>query len=305
LPQMPANIRVSAQFPFPAGVAGGAPIVITKANGIWTISLNIAALGIQNPPSSANFPTDYLLVYDSLAKTFLQTPLSALAKIAGTAFQVNTQIFTLNGSYVPTPGMLYADAQCVGGGAGGGGTPTTGAGQNSAGGGGGSGGYARGVFSASIVGASKSVVIGGGGSGGVGLAGNNAGNTTFGGTFLVAGGGLGGPAGIGGSTSSISGGASGGASSTSNTTGDGVAVLGQSGWDGWSFATLSQGGGGGSSVLGAGGTTAMTGPGSVIGGVGAAGPGGGGSGAAAGASQGVGTGGSGASGTCIITEYIL
>lgn len=75
--QMPANVRISAQFPFPATVQGAAPITLVKVNGVWTISLNIAGLADQTPPA-ANYPTDFLLVYDAVAKTFFQMPLGGI-----------------------------------------------------------------------------------------------------------------------------------------------------------------------------------------------------------------------------------
>ena len=37
----PRNIRISSPIPFPALVVGGAPITVTKVNGIWTIALNM------------------------------------------------------------------------------------------------------------------------------------------------------------------------------------------------------------------------------------------------------------------------
>lgn len=74
---MPANVRVSAQFPFPATVQGAAPITLKKLNGVWTIGLNVAGLGIATPPP-ANYPTDYFLVYDSIAKTYFQMPMTAV-----------------------------------------------------------------------------------------------------------------------------------------------------------------------------------------------------------------------------------
>lgn len=75
--QQPANVRVSALFPFPAGVAGSAPITITKTNGIWTVSLNVGGLAVQTPPP-ANYPTDFLTVWDSVAKVWVAAPLSAI-----------------------------------------------------------------------------------------------------------------------------------------------------------------------------------------------------------------------------------
>lgn len=80
--QMPANIRISAQFPFPATVQGAAPIVITKLNGIWTVSLNVANLAQQVPPP-ANYATDFLVVFDAVANSFFKVPLSGAGSIIG------------------------------------------------------------------------------------------------------------------------------------------------------------------------------------------------------------------------------
>jgi hypothetical protein len=72
---MPANVRISAQFPFPSGVAGTTPIAITKANGIWSVALPLDALATQNP-SGGSLTTDYVLVWDSLTGTYFKMPVS-------------------------------------------------------------------------------------------------------------------------------------------------------------------------------------------------------------------------------------
>lgn len=82
--QSPANVRVTALFPFPASVSGAAPIVITKQNGIWTVSFSFAGLGAAVPPIG-NYPTDFLLVYDSVAQTYFKMPLTAIGSIVGGA----------------------------------------------------------------------------------------------------------------------------------------------------------------------------------------------------------------------------
>ncbi len=76
-PTLPANIRINIAAPFPALVKGSAPVTISKSNGIWTIGLSTALLGQQNPPLP-NYPTDFLLVYDSIAKTQFFVSLSQL-----------------------------------------------------------------------------------------------------------------------------------------------------------------------------------------------------------------------------------
>jgi hypothetical protein len=74
---LPANVRVNVAAPFPAIVKGSGAISIAKANGIWTIGIGFSQLATQFPPS-ANYPTDYLLVWDSIAQTFFTVPLSGL-----------------------------------------------------------------------------------------------------------------------------------------------------------------------------------------------------------------------------------
>lgn len=71
---LPPNIRVNVGAPFPARVQGSGPIVITKSNGVWTFTFSVAALVAQTPPP-ANYPTDFLIVYDSVAKTSFKMPL--------------------------------------------------------------------------------------------------------------------------------------------------------------------------------------------------------------------------------------
>lgn len=81
----PVNIRVMAQIPFPALVRGNAPIVLSKANGIWTISLDVADL-IQHIPAGADFATEYLVVYDSVQQTFFKVLLGSVG-LAGNRAQ--------------------------------------------------------------------------------------------------------------------------------------------------------------------------------------------------------------------------
>lgn len=96
--QMPANVRISAQFPFPATVQGAAPITLTKLNGVWTVGLNVAGLGVQVPPAG-NYPTDYLIVYDAVANTIFRMALSALSFAASAI------------SFTPTGGISSINVQ--------------------------------------------------------------------------------------------------------------------------------------------------------------------------------------------------
>jgi hypothetical protein len=74
---LPANIRINTSVPFPALVFGTGPITVTKTNGIWTLGYSILAFGTQIPPS-INYPTDYLLGYDSTSNAYFKISISSL-----------------------------------------------------------------------------------------------------------------------------------------------------------------------------------------------------------------------------------
>lgn len=81
----PASLRFNVNVPFPALVQGSGPVTIAKQSGIWTIGFQIANLATQIPPV-ANYPTDYLLVYDAVAQTFFKISMASLG-IGGARLQ--------------------------------------------------------------------------------------------------------------------------------------------------------------------------------------------------------------------------
>ena len=81
----PVNIRVATLLPFPSLVQGAAPIVATKANGIFTISLDVADL-TTHVPSVADLAQEYWIVYDSVRLTYFKVALSSIG-VAGALFQ--------------------------------------------------------------------------------------------------------------------------------------------------------------------------------------------------------------------------
>jgi len=106
------SIRVNVGAPFPALVKGDAGIAIRRKNGIWTIELGYMTVGLQNPPSASRYNTDYVLIYDSLAATYVRVPLSAVAGAARSQRAVNVtpveisstdQVLNLN---LTTPGTI-------------------------------------------------------------------------------------------------------------------------------------------------------------------------------------------------------
>lgn len=105
--------------------------------------------------------------------------------------QVNVQVLTSSGTYVPSANMLYCIVELVGGGGGGGGSignSTSGA----AGSGGGGGGYSRKLLSSASIGASQIVSIGAGGTAGTPNNSGSVGGTTLFGSIFSATGGSGG-----------------------------------------------------------------------------------------------------------------
>jgi hypothetical protein len=108
------------------------------------------------------------------------------ANSGGSSTAPNVRIFTGPTTYTPTPGMVYAQVEGVGGGGGGG------VANGSLAGGGGSGGYFWSIFTLAAIGASQVISIGSGGTGGsYGGTGGVGGTTSFG-TLCTAFGGLGG-----------------------------------------------------------------------------------------------------------------
>ncbi|MCS3725512.1 hypothetical protein [Bradyrhizobium betae] len=94
---LPANIRVATSVPFPSQVKGRGAVAIAKANGVWTVSLNFAALlpAVQFVPSPA---TTYVLAWDSVADAFY---LVQLAQVAGNKV---VRVLAAAGPYAAQPG---------------------------------------------------------------------------------------------------------------------------------------------------------------------------------------------------------
>lgn len=115
------------------------------------------------------------------------------------ALVVNIQWIKVSGLYQPSPGLQYAQVECIGGGGGGGvaqgncvqASPST-PGWVCGGGGGSGGTYVRSVFPASLLVGGVQVTIGAGGAGGSdvhqGTFGGQGGTTTFGALMIAAGG---------------------------------------------------------------------------------------------------------------------
>src|SRR5262249_8573412 len=72
---LPANLRINVAANFPALATGSGPITLGKINGIWTVGANGDLVASANPGVVA---TDFVLVWDSVAKAWRKISLSNL-----------------------------------------------------------------------------------------------------------------------------------------------------------------------------------------------------------------------------------
>jgi hypothetical protein len=79
---MVEDTRVNVPVPFPTLVQSSGPVIVSKKNGIWSIGLSVAGIPPQTPPPGS-LATDYVLVWDSVAQTWITVPLSALGGSGG------------------------------------------------------------------------------------------------------------------------------------------------------------------------------------------------------------------------------
>ena len=261
---------------------------------------NVIRIGAQGT-GTAQQSTCYIAgiegVTTTVANRVMMTINSSSGQVGTSAFSVNVQTFTANGTYTPTTGMVECLVEISAGGGGGGGAASTSGTSNSLGGGGGAGEYAKGVFSAATIGSSQTVTIGAGGTANSGTAGGSGGTTSLG-ALITALGGAGGTTSTSAPAPTIIAGALGGTGGT----GGSFRSAGAPGSLGLSAITLSYySGQGGSSIYGAGGLAVIT---SAAGNAGL-GHGAGGSGACNEGSQSARSGGAGSGGIMIITEYII
>jgi hypothetical protein len=74
----PVNLRIFTPIPFPPLVVGGAPVKVTKANGIWTVALDVQSLALGIPGVS-----DLLIVYNPTRQTYFKATLSSFVISGG------------------------------------------------------------------------------------------------------------------------------------------------------------------------------------------------------------------------------
>lgn len=264
---------------------------VVAGGGTGAASFNI------NGPVISNTTTTGALAAVALAsqKFLVGTSGAPIAK----ALSIVRQVFTSDGTYTPTSGMVYCDIICVGGGGGGGGTASAAVSIWSAGGGGGGGGTSYITSSAATIGASQTVTIGAAGA--AGSSGNNAGGNggdTSVGTICIGKGGTGGPGSAGTAGAGITGGAGGVAGTGS------FSVPGQQGGNSYCGGAYPVQGEGGASLYGFGGRSATT-SGTTAAGNAGQNYGGAGSGGISFSGTGATAGGAGVKGLVVVTEYVI
>lgn len=209
---------------------------------------------------------------------------------------IGVQVFTANGTYTPTAGMVTAVIEAQGGGGAGGGLATPSAGNVSLGAPGTSGSYAKGRFTAASIGASQTVTVGAAGAGASNAAGGNGGTSSVG-SLITA------PGGVGGGllNNQVPGGSNGNGSAAGTPTGANIVqAIGTCPSLSTSIsASSAQSGAGGASLFGGGGIPPVINGGGVT----ALNYGAGGSGVVAGSGGANAAGGGGKAGIVIIWEY--
>jgi hypothetical protein len=101
---VPANIRINTQVPFPAMVTGSGPITVAKTvGGVWTIGANGRIINTANPGAT---PTDYVLVWDDVAQSWIKISLSNLLTTATQGVRTQRSVTSSPIVVAPTDSIL-------------------------------------------------------------------------------------------------------------------------------------------------------------------------------------------------------
>lgn len=92
---LPEDIRVNVPIPFPTLVLASGPIAVSKSSGIWSVGFSFNGIN-QTVPLQANWATDLVLVWDSVAKTFITVSMATLASPPAPAPTYDTAAGTYN-----------------------------------------------------------------------------------------------------------------------------------------------------------------------------------------------------------------
>lgn len=77
------NIRVAFGVPWPARVQGSGFVSVTKANGIWTVGVDITKVSAISPQIS-DYPTTYVIAWNALTSIWERISLQDLQSLPAT-----------------------------------------------------------------------------------------------------------------------------------------------------------------------------------------------------------------------------
>ncbi|WP_249201263.1 hypothetical protein [Burkholderia cenocepacia] len=184
-----ANVLPQADYAALAAVSQGFQSGTAQSaacNKAWRQSSIMSAVLAQFIVAQSGQPA----IDDGTTATLLANLTAALSTLAQTAAPgrlLNVQVFTVSGTYTPTPGTQKIVVKAVGGGGAGGGSQGTSSTQSSGGSGGAAGSWAEALIPSGFAGAA--VTIGAAGLGAVGANGGNGSTTSFGSLVTCPGGG--------------------------------------------------------------------------------------------------------------------
>lgn len=161
------------------------------------MAVNVTATGGSGTKTAWNIYLSGVPGAAAVGGVLAANNLSDLANFAtsrnnlGAIGKINVQKFSSSGTYIPSPNLLFATVECVGGGGGGGGTNGAGGNRSTGAGGGGAGSRSIKIATAAQIGSSQTIAIGSKGNGA--SAGANSGlpggDTSFGSLCVGKGGG--------------------------------------------------------------------------------------------------------------------
>lgn len=100
------SLKLRAKVSFPSSVQATGPLSVTKTNGVWSVNYAPSLLSFK-VPAVADLPTDYMVVWDSIANAFVNASISSIVALSASPAQT---VDTAAGNYtVTTETMLLVN----------------------------------------------------------------------------------------------------------------------------------------------------------------------------------------------------
>lgn len=96
------SLKLRAKVSFPSSVIATGPISVTKANGIWSVNYAPNLLSFK-VPAVADLPTDYVVVWDSVANSYVNASISSFVALSASPTQT---VDSAAGNYTVTTETL-------------------------------------------------------------------------------------------------------------------------------------------------------------------------------------------------------